>query len=212
VTPSYRRIPSVKLDGRRYPIVADSGPGADGSYAEAAGPLSPEDEAADKMQKAYEAGYQAGHAASAKELEVEMAGKARDLTSMIDDVVSQRSRLVSESEEAVVRLACDIAKRIVEKVADVDKETIVRVAKASVARLADSQKVTIRVSPSDLEVLEKHRAEWLQATRSGSSVEIQEDERIRRGGCLIEGSSGYIEAEIDRQIGVFERALVEAVG
>lgn len=211
MTPSYRRIPGVKLDGRRYPIATDS-TGGEAGYVEADAPLTPEDEAADKLQKAYEAGYEAGRIASAKEMEAEVAVRARNLTAMLDDVASQRSRLVCESEEAVVKLACHIARRIVDKVAEEDKETAVRIAKAGLSRLASGQKVTVLVSPADLEVLMAHEANWLQATRSGSTVEIKEDGRIRRGGCLIEGSSGYIEAETDRQIDVVERALVEAVG
>jgi len=212
VTLSYRRIPRVKLDGRRYPIAADSGGDGVGLRGDPDAALTPEDEAAEKMQKAYEAGYEAGRTACSREMEAEVAARARNLAAMLDDVASQRSRLISESEDAVVRLACRIAGRIVDKVAEADRETVVRVAKAGLARLAGDQKVTVRVSPADLEIMREHEADWLQATRSGSSVEIKADERIKRGGCLIEGSSGYIEAETDRQIDVVERALVEAVG
>ncbi|HVP57719.1 MAG TPA: FliH/SctL family protein [bacterium] len=211
MTPSYRRIPRVRLDGRKYPVTVDTrlfqpgAAGADGSVGE------PEDEAAGVMQKAYEAGYQAGHSAATQAMERAVAAKAEALASMIDDVVSQRTQVVADSEESVVRLACRIAERIVEKVAEIDQETIVRVVKAALARLAESQRVTVRANPADIEALKQHKSEWLQATRGGSAVEIKEDERIRRGGCLIEGTSGNIEAEIDRQLEVIERALVEAV-
>ena len=212
MTPSYRRIPRVSLSGQRYPITVDASLFQLGAGGEDGALLGPEDEAADKMRKAYEAGYQAGQAAAKAEMEKMVAAKAEALTSMIDDVVSQRTRLVADSEQGVVRLACQIARRIVEKVAQTDGETIVRVVKAALERLAENQKVTLRVNPVDVEALRQHKSEWLEATRAGSAVDIKEDERIRRGGCLIEGSSGNIEAEIDRQLEVIERALVEAVG
>ena len=40
----------------------------------------------------------------------------------------------------------------------------------ALGRLAESQKVTVRVSPADMEALKQHRSEWLQATRGGSAV------------------------------------------
>jgi flagellar assembly protein FliH len=212
VTPSYRRIPRANLSGQRYPIAVDASLFQLGACGEDGFVGGPEEEAADKMQTAYEAGYQGGYSAAKADLENAVAARAEALTSMIDDVVSQRTRLVADSEQAVVRLSCQIAKRIVEQVADTDQETIVRVVKAALGRLAENQKVTVRVNPTDIEALKQHRSEWLQATRGGSAVEIKEDERIRRGGCLIEGSSGNIEGEIDRQVEVIERALVEAVG
>jgi flagellar assembly protein FliH len=212
VTPSYRRIPRVNLSGQKYPAVVDARLCQLGTCGDEGSMPGPEDEVADKMQKAYEAGYQAGHSAATAALEKAVAARAEALTSMIDDVVSQRTRLVADSEQGVVRLSCQIAKRIVEKVAETDQETVVRVVKAALGRLAENQKVTVRVNPADIEALKQHKSEWLQATRGGSAVEIKEDERIRRGGCLIEGSSGNTEAEIDRQIEVIERALVEAVG
>jgi flagellar assembly protein FliH len=198
------------LSGQKYPIAVNVGRSQSGQAATVE--YGPEEEAADKMQKAYEAGYAAGQAAAKAELESMVAAKADGLTSMVDDVATQRIGLVADSERDVVRLACEVAKRIIGRIADTDEEAIVRVVKVALSRLAENQKVTLRVNPADMEALKQHKSDWLQATRGGSAVEIKEDERIRRGGCLIEGSSGNIEGEIDRQIEVIERALVEAVG
>jgi flagellar biosynthesis/type III secretory pathway protein FliH len=167
-------------------------------------------DAADEIEKAYKAGYDAGFASSRSAIQDEIGAHVRAFGAMVDDLVSQRKRLVTESEVAVVRLSCEIAQKIVEKVAELKEETVVGIVKNALDHLADKQKLTIRVNPVDLEVLKRHQGEWLAAAGTSGAVEIAEDLRIKRGGCLIEGESGSVEAQIDRQIEVMEKALVEA--
>jgi flagellar biosynthesis/type III secretory pathway protein FliH len=88
---------------------------------------------------------------------------------------------------------------------------ILEIVRDALGHLADKQKVTIRVNPADAEALRNHSSEWAEATGAGSTVEIAEDMRIKRGGCLIEGESGSVEAQLDRQIEMIEKALMEAV-
>ena len=187
-----------------YPVDAEARAAA--FLAECAGGSEEED----RMKDAYEAGYQAGFAACKHDVDREAAGHANAFVSMVDDLVSQRRRLLAEAETAVVELSCQIASRIVGKVAELKQETVVEIAKAALDHLADKQKITIRVNPDDLEILKQHEAEWLAST-GGGAVDINPDARIKRGGCLVEGESGSVEAQIDRQIEVLEKALMEAV-
>ncbi|HOP79879.1 MAG TPA: FliH/SctL family protein, partial [Armatimonadota bacterium] len=43
------------------------------------------------------------------------------------------------------------------------------------------------------------------------AVEVIEDRRVDKGGCLIESGNGYLDARIDTQRKEVERALTEAV-
>ena len=168
------------------------------------------DSAADEIQKAYKAGYDAGVVSSRNAARDEIDAHLRSFASMVDDLASQRKRLVTESEVAVIRLTCEIARKIVGKVAELREETVVGIVKDALNHLADKQKLTIRINPMDLDVLKRHQGEWLAAAGTSGAVEIAEDQRIKRGGCLIEGESGSVEAQVDRQIEVVEKALVEA--
>jgi flagellar assembly protein FliH len=164
----------------------------------------------DQIEQAYQAGYQAGYAACNKDHDGEVAETVKSFASMADDLASQRRRLVKESEEVVVRLACEIAKRIVGKIAVLNQKTVIEIVKNALTHLADKQKIVIRVNPDDLTTLRKCEDEWLASAGSIGAVEMREDNRIKRGGCLIEGESGSVEAQIDRQIEVIQKALLEA--
>jgi flagellar assembly protein FliH len=204
---SYRLIHGALMSAESYPVVPEVERPEGLLMHDPAG--GTEDDDAGQIEKAYQAGYQAGYSACKEASRAELVKHVATFTSMVDDLVSQRRRLVTESELAVVRLSCEIARKIVGKIAEIDETTVVEVVRNALSHLSNRLKVTIRVNPEDLEILREHESEWLASSGCTGAVEIHEDARIKRGGCLIEGESGSVEAQIDRQIEVIEKALVE---
>jgi flagellar biosynthesis/type III secretory pathway protein FliH len=168
-----------------------------------------EDSVEGHIKQAYKAGYEAGYAACREAFSGEAAAVAGEFRSMIEDLASQRKRLIKESEATVLRVACDIARRIVGKSAEVSEEVVLEVVKNALTHMKDNHNMTIRINPRDYRVLAGCESEWLENARAGG-MKISEDTRIKPGGCLIEGESGSVEAQIDRQIDLIEKALMEA--
>ena len=79
--------------------------------------------------------------------------------------------------------------------------------KNAVGHLAERQRMVIRVNPLDLEILERNQPEWIA---SDEGIELKADKRIKRGGCLVEGESGSVDAQIESQIDAIEKALMRA--
>jgi len=169
------------------------------------------DPAEEERARVFEDGRMQGYSSCKAELEAEALEKVKSFTSMVDDLLVQKKRLLMDSEEAVVKLSCEIARRIVIRMAEINEDVILEIVQNALGHLADKQKVTIRVNPADAEALRAHSDDWAKASGAGSAVEIAEDVRIKRGGCLIEGESGSVEAQLDRQVDMIEKALMEAV-
>lgn len=169
------------------------------------------DPAEEERARVFEDGRKQGYSSCKAELEAGALEKVKSFTSMVDDLLVQRKRLLMDSEEAVVKLSCEIARRIVTRMAEMNEDVILEIVQNALGHLADKQKVTIRVNPADAEALRAHSDDWAKASGAGSTVEIAEDVRIKRGGCLIEGESGSVEAQLDRQVDMIEKALMEAV-
>ncbi len=210
MTSSFRLIRRAKLGGEPYPVVPETV--GSGEIQEGTDESTPyEDERAREIEKAYQSGYQAGVQSCREELEESVKGVIKRFTSMIDDLASQRRRLLLDSEEAIVKLACEIAKRVIGTLAEVSEKPVIEVTKRALKYLSERQKITIRVNPEDAQILRKYSSDWLEGNASRDMVEIKEDARIKRGGCLIEGETGNVEAELDRQVEMIRRALLEAV-
>jgi flagellar assembly protein FliH len=203
-----RLIRKAPVPREIYPVMPGSirRPGGAGEPVEG---QEHEDDAESHIKKAYQAGYDAGYAACREAFAGETAASVGEFRSMVEDLVSQRRRLMKEAEASVLRLACDIARRIVGKSAEVRDEVVLEVVKNALGHMSDSQNMTIRVNPRDREVLALCESDWLENARA-AGVRITEDARIKPGGCLIEGESGSVEAQLDRQVDVIEKALMEA--
>ena len=205
-----RLIRRAEIGKEPYPVSAEReedpmAPALDENGSEAV------DSAEEERKQAIEEARTHGYAACRAEMEAEVRDRVRNFTSMVEDLTAQRKRLLMESEEAVMKLSCDIARRIVAKMAEVDEAVVLDIVRNAIGHLSDRQKVTIRVNPADAVVLRASGDELAEASGAGSTVEILEDARIKRGGCLIEGESGSVEAQLDRQVDMIEKALMEAV-
>jgi flagellar biosynthesis/type III secretory pathway protein FliH len=55
----------------------------------------------------------------------------------------------------------------------------------------------VRVHPGDAAVLSPTWAQ--QAAPTGQRLELVPDENIRRGGCLVEGEAGMVDARVETQ-------------
>jgi flagellar biosynthesis/type III secretory pathway protein FliH len=188
-----------------YQVIADGGITCD--LAEAGDGASDE---AVRIESAYKAGYDAGAKAVGEQMKSQVDAQAERFTSMIDDLESQRRALVRESEAAVLRLACEIARRIVGAAAERGESGVKEVISNALKRIDETQNLVVRLNPDDLAELRKNQPDWVgQMIRSGA-VELKEDPRIKRGGCVVDGETGSVEAQVERQVEIVEKALLEA--
>lgn len=206
-----RLIRRAEIGKEPYPVSAEREGDPMAAYGGDENGTNGKDAAEEERNRVFEEGRMQGYSSCKTEMEAEVREKVERFTSMVDDLVVQKKRLLTDSEEAVVKLSCDIARRIVARIADMDEAVILDIVRNALGHLADRQKVTIRVNPADAEALRAHADEWAEASGAGSTVEIADDARIKRGGCLIEGESGSVEAQLDRQVDMIEKALMEAV-
>nr|MDQ3806425.1 FliH/SctL family protein [Acidobacteriota bacterium] len=67
--------------------------------------------------------------------------------------------------------------------------------------------LTVRVNPADLPAVEAHRARLDPAGRA-RFLDLVADPRVGPGGCVIESESGTVDAQLQTQLRVLERALL----
>ncbi|MBN1826866.1 MAG: hypothetical protein JW958_11425 [Candidatus Eisenbacteria bacterium] len=132
------------------------------------------------------------------------AGAAKDL-------MAQREDLFLASEETVVRLAVAVARRIVGDAVQVDEALVLETVRRALRLVTEKESVVLRVNPEDLKIVREHGSDWLAILEGTRSLEIVEDGRVRRGGCLVETEAGNVEAQLEKQLQTLEKALVERV-
>ncbi len=161
-------------------------------------------------QRAFENGYRQGEKAGLEAAEKRLDSLMKRYANAIREISSLKPALYAQAEREVVKLALEVAKKIVRREVRVDPEIIQTLVKVALQHVAVKSPVTIRLHPADHEYL--LQLQTSSSTREGSEREAVylADKSIERGGCLIETDCGDVDARIDEEFREVERSFLNS--
>lgn len=142
-------------------------------------------------QEAFTKGVQEGFAvgmAKAKEVSAQQAQQFLALTAAFEQALVANDQKI---EEDILDLALDIAKAMLKTKLTIDRETVIPVVREAIHYSPYVQKpARIFVHQEDAKILRAMMGEEL----SEQTWQIQEDNNIERGGCVVETGTNQIDA------------------
>lgn len=161
--------------------------------------------------EAHQAGLEAGREAALQEGRVQLEA----LLTTVRGVLEEANRVAVEAarrhEEEIVQAALMIAARLARQPEVLGPETVRRLLDEVLPRAAGIRQVTIRLHPGDLQALEGMSTNLAAQLDGGARVEWVGDDRIARGGCLIETERGQLDARVETRLARIAERLVEVV-
>lgn len=158
---------------------------------------------------AFENGFRQGERAGMEMAEKKAEAIMRRYGDTLRDLGRYKAALYSQVEREIVKLAVEVAKKIVHREVQADPEIIQTLVKVALDRVAERSAVTVRVHPIDYNfLLDKHRG-WAQGEGSGQEVTLVADKSVERGGCLVQTECGDVDARIEEEFREVERAFFE---
>ncbi len=151
----------------------------------------------------YQEGYDQGRQAAHDELDPVFT----TMRELVEGVRAQRDAVIASAEPELVRLAMAIAERIVHTEVANNRHVIVENVRAALTRLVSREVVTLRVNPADHETIRQYR-DSIVAASDVEHLRIVEDQRVDRGGVLVETDAGTIDAKISTQLREAKRAIL----
>jgi flagellar assembly protein FliH len=148
----------------------------------------------------------AGHAEGSAAADREMSDMMATMRNLVDMARVERHKLMESAEPELVRLAVGIAERVLHQQIALDRGVVVEMARVAIARLVEKESVTVRVNPGDLERMREHRDELL-SNGEIKNFRVIEDQRVDRGGVVVETDGGTIDARISTQVNEAKRVL-----
>jgi flagellar assembly protein FliH len=134
-----------------------------------------------------------------QDLEAEMNLKVNeireDFIATIQQVSSLSGQIIAQSETEMVKLALEIAKKIVGREVTIDREVALTLVKIALAKLHNRTFAKVLLNPEDFAYMQSH----LEKADFHGSIELVEDRSISLGGCLIQTETGEIDARIESQ-------------
>lgn len=137
-------------------------------------------------------------------------GREQALTELNEHLLSARERrdtALADAERELLRLSVKIAEKIIGHELERDAATFAEIVSTALRYARRNETLTVRVNPDDLSLVQERR-ERLDSTGRARFIDIVADPHVKRGGCVIESESGTIDAQLETQLRVLERALL----
>lgn len=158
-------------------------------------------------KEGYEKGFLQGEKAGMEIAEQRLEAVMRRYAEGIVEVSNLRASLYAQVEREVVKLAVEVAKKVVHRELQADPEIIQTVVRVALNHVAEKSAVTVHLSPVDYSFLLEQRAELSQS--EGRDISLLADKSIERGGCLVNTECGDIDARIEEKFREVEHAFFE---
>jgi len=157
--------------------------------------------------EAYKKGYEAGREEGYKEGQAEVMRLIDRLGTVVSTAVDIRDDIINSSEKLMTDMILMIARKVIKDEIVERREVVINNIKEAIKRVKDRDRIDIRVNFADLDMTTAHKDELIKMMESLKKVNIYEDSRVERGGCIIETDVGAIDARISTQLDAIEEAI-----
>ena len=161
----------------------------------------------DGVEKGLADGEKAGFKSAAKKIEPVLKG----FQEALQQLKNIRQETCQRIEQEVVDLALAIARKVICREVEMDREIVVCVAREALAKIEDPIKIKIKMNPSDLQFIEAAKYQIVDLVSHIDNATLVAEDSIQSGGCVIETNSGEIDARIEAQLQAVEETFRNAI-
>jgi flagellar assembly protein FliH len=169
--------------------------------------LACQEEIQSRSQAAHQKGLQQGEANVRQQLGAQHDATLQRMARTIEEISGLRQRCRYAAENDVVKLSLAIARRIVHRELTMDPSTILGLVKAALGSMNMRELHRIRIHPSQAESLRRQ----LEAMGLPQRCEVVADAALERGGAILEGAHGNLDASVETQFEEIERGFADLV-
>jgi flagellar assembly protein FliH len=158
-----------------------------------------------QSRQAYDAGLRAGETEARRSLEVGVNETVERMAVTIADLAATRGDTIRRAEADTVRLAIEIARRVLHRELSIDTSALEALIKAALEKLQSQEVYRVRVHPDQERIVRS----CLDQMGRSLGVEVVSDPVQPRGGAVFEIARGLLDASVETQLREVERGLID---
>lgn len=158
-----------------------------------------------ELHAAYERGVEEGRNAGRQQAAAELAPVMERLTRSIAELSVLRTRIRSDAEADLLRLAIEVSRRVLHRELTLDPESIQGLIRVALEKLESRELRRVRVHADQEQVV---RA-CLTRFGASASLQVQVDPSLQPGDVLFETTHGALDASIESQLREIERGFAD---
>ena len=127
-----------------------------------------------------------------------------------DQLTFEQDRWITEWEESAIRFCIAISEKIVQTKLELQPELAQNILNETRQLVAGSNTVQLKMHPEDVELLGDHAEKIIQDLSTCSTVTIEKDHEIVRGGCVVKTEHGIIDSRIETRFARIAQELLQS--
>ncbi|HEX5430443.1 MAG TPA: FliH/SctL family protein [Bryobacteraceae bacterium] len=165
------------------------------------------DKPAKDIEARIAAAYERGRSDAAGQANARLDPVLAGFEGAIAELAGARKRFRAEAEEATVKLALAVARRVLNRELSCDPEAILGLVKAAFQKCDARETHRLRLSPADAETV----IEFRDRLNFPPGLEIAADNSLSRGCAIFETSRGDLDASVETQLAEIERGFADVL-
>ena len=165
-----------------------------------------------QQKQGYEEGFDKGYYDGLEKGKNEAAQKYESLitslTGITAEALAEKLKIIESTESEIVELSSSIARKIVNQELSSDKGIIVNFVKEAIKKLEDKEKIIIYCNPADIDLIKKHRSDFMELVDTADTLHILPDEILSQGECRLESKSEIADTDLDCQFSEIRKKLL----
>ena len=157
--------------------------------------------------QAYQEGYQKGQEEGREAVRARMEAAAQDLARSLESLDQARARILAAMEGEIVALVQTVCERCFLTPRAVSPESVRQVVSQAVARLGEAERVEVRLSAADLEVVKEFKPQLEEMIEGLKRLVIVSDPELAPGDCLVSSATAMVDATLETR----RRRILEAL-
>ncbi|MBX3743669.1 MAG: hypothetical protein KF833_00020 [Verrucomicrobiae bacterium] len=159
-----------------------------------------------------QAAYERGRADGEKALGEQLLQQRQQVREMLDGAIAALGKavgqVVADTEEHLVALSLDIARKVVGEI-PISVEVVEAAVHEALSQVEGSSEFQVRLHPADLELLRKVESPLLASPDDEGAVRFHGSPEVSRGGCLVQTRFGIVDARRETKLDLIQRSLLE---
>jgi len=158
-------------------------------------------------QRAYDQGRLDGEKALSEQLFKQRGEMHELMQGTLQSLRQAVSQVIHDTENMVISLALEVARKLVSDM-PISASMVEAAVRDALSHVENSTQVTVRLHPSDLELLQSAGSPLLTSTDTANAFRFLSSVDVSRGGCMVETRFGTVDARRETKFDLIKKNVL----
>lgn len=168
-----------------------------------------ENQLAEERSVTLDTAKKSGLTEAQEEIESQYATLLTDLTTEINALSEKRSHDFNMDKATILELSLAIAEKIVQQALSDNPDQFLTIVDQALSKITDKDKVIIQVAKPHFEWVNQHLDVIKKKMPDIRSLDVEIEDRLLEGGCIIETNLGYVDSSVSTKIDMIKKAFFD---